>query len=60
MDAKTCQAQTAHIRRCLAALRLFDLRELEQCVHVHGSREDQDLVAALLLALETLPDDPHG
>jgi hypothetical protein len=59
MDAKTCQAQMNHIRRCLSALRLFDLHELEQCIQVHGSAEDQDLVAALMLALETLPDEPH-
>jgi hypothetical protein len=32
---------------------------LAQAAEEHGTQEDRDLVAALLLALETLPDDLH-
>lgn len=56
---KTVAVQIAHLRRCISSLRLFDLNELSQAAEVHGSQEDRDLIAALILALETLPDDRH-
>jgi hypothetical protein len=56
---RTVAVQIAHLRRCIASLRLFDLHELAQAAEEHGTQEDRDLVAALLLALETLPDDLH-
>lgn len=59
MMDKTVAVQIAHLRRCIASLRLFDLDELAQAAELHGSQEDRDLIAALLLALETLPDDRH-
>lgn len=59
MDEKLCAAQMSHLRRALAALRLLDLHELQRCVQAHGSQADQDLLAALMAALETLPNDPH-
>lgn len=51
--------QLAHVRRCIASLRLFDLDELQRATEQHGDQADRDLIAALVLALETLPDDPH-
>jgi hypothetical protein len=56
---RTLAIQIAHLRRCIASLRLFDLDELQQAAEEHGTQEDRDLIAALLLALETLPDDRH-
>ena len=54
---RTVAVQVAHIRRCLASLRLFDLHELQRAAEDHGSQADRDMIAALILALETLPDD---
>lgn len=54
---KTFPVQIAHIRRCVASLRLFDLKELQRTADDHGTRAERDLIAALILALETLPDD---
>lgn len=59
-EAKTFTIQTAHLRRCIASLRLFDLHELQRAAETHGGQADRDMIAALILALETLPDDPHG
>lgn len=56
---KSFRAQIAHIRRCVAGLRLFDLEELQRNAEAYGTQEDRDLIAALLLALETLPEDRH-
>jgi hypothetical protein len=37
------------------------LAELQRSAETFGTQEERDLIAALLLALETLPDDaPHG
>ena len=59
MDERIWRAQIQHIRRCVAALRLLDLQELAACAEEHGTQADRDLIAALLLALDTLPDDGH-
>jgi hypothetical protein len=56
---KTLAIQLAHLRRCIASLRLFDLDELQRATEEHGDQADRDLIAALVLALETLPDDKH-
>jgi hypothetical protein len=56
---RTVAVQIAHLKRCIASLRLFDLHELQQAAEEHGDQADRDLIAALLLALETLPDDRH-
>jgi hypothetical protein len=60
MNKAMCDAQMAHLRRAIAALRLLDLNELEECLRTHGTQADRDLLAAIMLALETLPNDPHG
>lgn len=60
MDERSYAAQIRRLRRCIDALRLLDLSELEACARTHGSAADRDLIAAVLLALETLPDEPHG
>jgi hypothetical protein len=57
-EAKTFKIQTAHLRRCIASLRLFDLDELQRAAEAQGSQADRDMIAALILALETLPEDP--
>lgn len=59
MDDRAFRIQIRHIRSCIASLRLFDLAELVDGVQRHGTDDDKVLVAALLLALETLPDEPH-
>ena len=59
MDRKVYDIQITHIRRCLSSLRLLNLGELQASAGQHGSQADQDLIAALMLALETLPDDGH-
>jgi hypothetical protein len=53
---RTFPVQLAHIRRCVASLRLFDLHELQRAAEDHGSQADRDLIAAIILALETVPD----
>ena len=60
MDEKTFAVQIRHIRAAIASLRLFDLAELEQSAERFGTDDERGLVAALLLALETLPDEGHG
>jgi hypothetical protein len=57
MDERAFRIQIRHIRSCLASLRLFDLHELAESVQQYGTDDEKVLVAALLLALETLPDD---
>ncbi len=57
MDRINCMIQMAHVRRCLSSLRLLDLTVLRDCVIKHGSDDDRVLVAALMAALDTLPDD---
>lgn len=59
MHEKIYRAQIEHLRRCVDALRLLDLTELAACAERHGSDADRDLIASLLLALETLPGDSH-
>lgn len=59
MDERAFRIQVRHIRSCLASLRLFDLDELAESVQRYGADDDKVLIAALLLALETLPDDGH-
>jgi hypothetical protein len=59
MNEKIYRAQIQHIRRCIEALRLLDLAEIAACAEEHGTQADRDLIAALLLALETLPNDSH-
>lgn len=59
MDRKVYAIQIAHIRRCLSSLRLLNLEELQASAQRHGGQADRDLIAALMLALETLPDDGH-
>lgn len=59
MGEKTFRVQVRHLRSCIASLRLFDLDELQRSAEAYGSQEDRDFIAALLLALETLPDEPH-
>ncbi len=59
MDERSFRVQMRHIRACLASLRLFDLSELTESVKQYGTDDDKVLVAALLLALQTLPDDGH-
>jgi hypothetical protein len=59
VDEKVFRVQVRHIRSCVASLRLFDLRELEESAQQFGTDADKDLVAALLLALDTLPNDSH-
>lgn len=59
MDEKIYRVQIEHVRRCLAALQLLDLREIAQTAQVHGTYADQTLISALQIALDTLPDNPH-
>lgn len=59
MDERSFAVQMRHIRSCLASLRLFDLSELAESVQRFGTDDDKVLVASLLLALQTLPDDGH-
>lgn len=59
MDKRSFQVQIRHIRSCIASLRLFDLAELVEAVQQHGTDDEKVLIAALLLALETLPNEPH-
>lgn len=54
---KAFRIQINHLRRCIASLRLFDLHELQRAAEEHGDQADKDLIAALMLALETLPDE---
>jgi hypothetical protein len=58
-DCTTYRVQIAHVRRCLAALQLLDLRELAQCAQTHGTYAEQTLISALQIALDTLPETPH-
>ncbi len=56
---KVFDAQIQHIRRCVASLRLFDLAELQRRAKTAGTDEERALIAAVLAALETLPQDRH-
>jgi hypothetical protein len=60
MTEEVYRLQIEHVRKSLAALQLLDLRELAQCAQVHGTYAEQTLLSALKIALDTLPDDPHG
>lgn len=59
MDEKSYAIQIRHLKNCIASLRLLNLNELQVCAEEHGAEDERDLIAALMLALETLPDDRH-
>lgn len=59
MDEASFKIQVRHLKSCIAGLRLFDLAELQACAAAHGTAADRDLVAALVLALEVLPEERH-
>jgi hypothetical protein len=55
MNQKLFDLQIASIRAALGHLQLLDLRELADCAIVHGTDDDKVLLAALMVALATLP-----
>jgi hypothetical protein len=55
MNRKLFQIQIESIRQALGHLQLLDLRELADCAIVHGNDDDKVLIAALMVALATLP-----
>jgi hypothetical protein len=57
MDEKVYKIQMRHLRNAIASLRLMNLDELTASADQIGTPAERDLIAALILALETLPDD---
>jgi hypothetical protein len=55
MNQKLYRIQIASLRAALGHLQLLDLRELADCAVVHGTDDDKVLLAALRVALATLP-----
>lgn len=59
MNKALCEIQMRHLRAVIAALRLIDLQELAACAQEHGTEADRALIAAVIAALNNLPDDSH-
>jgi hypothetical protein len=51
--------QIKSVRAALAHLHMIDLEELGQCAQVHGTAEEQAMIAAVIRSLPDLPDSHH-
>jgi len=55
MNKTVYDLQIRSILDCLGHLRLIDLRELAERATEHGTDDEKVLLAAVMVALETLP-----